>query len=77
MYFLLSFCDEVYLVVGAYKQVNFLKLNKTSMSQITSKMSNEKKNMYSAAKHQRDTLTQYFDEFTTPGPHLLGPSSMA
>jgi len=47
------------------------------MSQITSKMSNEKKNMYSAAKHQRDTLTQYFDEFTTPGPHLLGPSSMA
>jgi len=34
--------------------------------------------MYSAANHQRDTLTQYLmKEFTPLGLQLLGPTSMA
>ena len=33
--------------------------------------------MYSAANHQRDTLTQCFDEGVYPSwLHLLGPASM-
>lgn len=42
MCLLLAFCPKVSLLVGAYKQVNFLKLNKTFMSKIASKMNNEK-----------------------------------
>ena len=42
MCLLFSFCVEVSLVVGAYKQVNFIKLNKTFMNKIASKMNNEK-----------------------------------
>lgn len=43
MCLLLSFCARVSLVVGAYKQVNFLKLNKTFKRNIASKMNNEQK----------------------------------
>ena len=41
MCLLLAFCVGVSLVVGAYKHVNFLKLNKTFMRKIASKMNNE------------------------------------
>ena len=41
MCLLLACCVEVSLVVGAYKWVNFLKLNQTFMREIASKNNNE------------------------------------
>ena len=43
MCLLLAFFVEVSLVLGAYKQVNFLKFNKTFMSKIASQTNNEQK----------------------------------
>lgn len=52
MFLFLSFCVEVSLVVGAYKQVNFRKLNNTFMRKIASKMNNEQQTctMYKTIK---------------------------